>query len=857
MPDSPASDAPVTAVGSATPTSGQLDTVSPARAEYISEQFSVLPAPQRFWNVAYSNLENDEDTAVLAKTYVEFLKKTLGSEEAPSPSVSDQISSEISNPIHREAYMRKLAAESSKKNMKALAIAKGTGDILQFILSVQDMIDAALQDGSQTALPWPGVCVGFQVSSYSFLLAWSLCRLIFVQILLNPAKTTYSNLRGIIHIGSRMKWYCALTEILTEENAMIGQGLSLADLMLEQSVVPLYEAILLFQMKSVYLYTRNRLANGLLKLQGLDDWEASLRHVLDAEYTVHKHLDQYASEHVRVSLERLAKHVDAIEIAPKDLQQDLRDFIAQQQKTQIDHQDMVILRDLFVSDPQDDMSRIEMSKDSLIDDVYDWVLYSEEYAAFTNWSQTENPPTPRRFLWVKGLPGTGKTMLLIGIIRQLLAQPVMLSPSVSYVFCQSTNFMLNNVTAVLRSLLWMLLMQQPHLISHLQSKYEYAGSSLFRDSNAVFALSDALADMLKDPELSRVYFIIDALDECEEGRDQLFRIILSSLQLTDKVKWLVSARPELNVLGRLKGLDRIPAVVELDAERLNRSIHAYVDHKLSVLRASYGYPNDLLTRISHILHTRAGDTFIWVSLIFRELENVDEWYALEVIESFPRGLSELYDSMMDKILREKAGVDLCKKVLSAVCLTYRPLTLDELAVVAGLPSAVKPRKIVERCGSFLTIGDGSVFLIHQSAKEYLLESRAQDLLSRGTAQEHVEIAERLMRAMSSALRRNIYSLQDFGTESKNLKPPNPNPLASLHYACRFWLDHLLDAAASGTPDLLESAHIFEFLRRHFLHWLETLSLSGRLSDASSLIAKLLYTGQVSLWHLQFCPHAKC
>jgi len=69
--------------------------------------------------------------------------------------------------------------------------------------------------------------------------------------------------------------------------------------------------------------------------------------------------------------------------------------------------------------------------------------------------------------------------------------------------------------ATLRSLVWLLFVQQPYLIHHLRSKYENVGSSLFEGDCAFIGLSNVFKSMLKDPTLSLGYLIVDALDECE------------------------------------------------------------------------------------------------------------------------------------------------------------------------------------------------------------------------------------------------------------------------------------------------------------------------------------------------------
>ena len=58
---------------------------------------------------------------------------------------------------------------------------------------------------------------------------------------------------------------------------------------------------------------------------------------------------------------------------------------------------------------------------------------------------------------IKGNPGKGKTMLLIGIVKEM--QSTCNSALLSYFFCQATNKSLNNPTAVLRGLIYQLLVQ--------------------------------------------------------------------------------------------------------------------------------------------------------------------------------------------------------------------------------------------------------------------------------------------------------------------------------------------------------------------------------------------------------------
>jgi hypothetical protein len=213
------------------------------------------------------------------------------------------------------------------------------------------------------------------------------------------------------------------------------------------------------------------------------------------------------------------------------------------------------------------MESIEKTKDKLLPGAFSWILHTTQYATFTNWSSDESVLPPCRLLWIKGPAGTGKTMLLIGLIRKLMNQPAALAPKVSHFFCQGTGNARNNATTVLRSLLWLLLIQQPHLIWHLQAKHQYASRSLFTDSTTFLALSDAFQSMLTDPQFLPTYLIVDALDECDQGLEDLVQLISTSLSICGKVKWLVASRPEVE----LNSPDIRGSLLELDAQKFKGS----------------------------------------------------------------------------------------------------------------------------------------------------------------------------------------------------------------------------------------------------------------------------------------------
>jgi hypothetical protein len=62
----------------------------------------------------------------------------------------------------------------------------------------------------------------------------------------------------------------------------------------------------------------------------------------------------------------------------------------------------------------------------------------------------------------------------------------------------------------------------------------------------------------------------------------------------------------------------------------------------------------------------------------------------------------------------------------------------------------------------------------------------------------------------------------------------------VRYSCDYWINHLCEIKSSHDEvGLYDKGTIDVFLRKHFLHWLEALSLIKGISDGVLAIAKLI------------------
>lgn len=507
----------------------------------------------------------------------------------------------------------------------------------------------------------------------------------------------------------------------------------------------------------------------------------------------------------------------------------LRDEIEKQERC---------VQDVRLTDPRDDKKRIVETKGGLIEGSYAWVL---EHPNFKQWRS--DPQS--RMLWIKGDPGKGKTMLLCGITDELEKSNI---SNLSFFFCQGTDSHINNATAVLRGLLYLLYKQQPSLVAHLRKKYDQAGSNLFGDANAWIAVADAFTSMITDPDLEETYLVVDALDECIADLPKLLDLIIHSSSLSNRVKWLLSSRNELHIEKKLVSISaqaRLSLELKDNADQVAHAVDVYIDKKLPCIH-SLGDVT-LRSRVRDVLRQKADGTFLWVALVVQELEKPESWDPLTVVQDAPTGLNELYNRMSNRIQQHtERNSKICRLLLAVVTIAYRPLLLAELGSLCRIPGqnlvlVENTRRLVGMCGSFLTIRDDQVYLVHQSARDYLSHEE-QNTIFGCKDKIHHEIFSRSLEMLSHTLKRDMYGLGVLGCPIRDVTVPANDPLDPIRYSCVHWMDHLHEATVEENTEyqksLQDGGMVHKFIEERYLYWLEALSLCKSMPVGLSAMARL-------------------
>lgn len=356
----------------------------------------------------------------------------------------------------------------------------------------------------------------------------------------------------------------------------------------------------------------------------------------------------------------------------------------------------------------------------------DWLC---DAAPFKAWRDGDE----QGMLWVKGIPGSGKSVMAASLVERLAAEGNSGSSGVPVLFFFFRQIIDANhaPAALLRDWLDQLLPYSPPLQVRLK---EHIGAGRDLESFTAESLWDELTSTVT--ALPRVYFVVDALDEMDRGNDDFLRRLASLGSLDPgRLKVLITSRPVASVEGPLRLLPMLK--IRLEDELVDRDIRAYVASRL----ATSSIPETQHDAIEQAVPGRANGLFLYAKLAMDAFlkEGAD---VHEVMELLPLDLNDIYE----RLLREHAQRSLVPRSLQILILSWvthasRPLRLLEIAEMIRFehdsdgPKDLKSIKELVRtaCGPLLEIlPDETVCVIHHSLTEFLNGSTR----STGTQTDH-------------------------------------------------------------------------------------------------------------------------
>jgi hypothetical protein len=474
--------------------------------------------------------------------------------------------------------------------------------------------------------------------------------------------------------------------------------------------------------------------------------------------------------------------------------------------------------------------------------------------------------------WLNGMAGTGKSTISRTVARSFAEKEDL---SASFFFKRGEQDR-GNAARLFTTIASQLIAKEPALAAHVRAAIDadpaVTGKALQQQFDKL--VLQPLGKLESVPNKTRrIVLVIDALDECEQDND--IRVIIHLLPqakaLTSiQLKAFVTSRPELPIrlgFNRIKGQYQDIVLHETPKQIIEHDITAFLNHRLAKVREDYNtllhsnrqlsldWPGPAAVRD---LTQMAVPLFIFAATVCRFIED-QVWsdpagqlakvleYQLRTRQSEIDKLDATYRPILDQLF---TGTGAAKKLLAnefrtvvgSIVLLAEPLSISSLARLLDIDKSVIERRLMT-LHSVLSVPDSAespVRMFHLSFRDFLVDPdrRNTNPFWVDEREAHKRIAVRCLELLSGSghLKKDICKLELTGVARTDIHqtvidshlPPD------VRYACLYWVYHMEESNACITDE--HQAYVF--LKIHFLHWLEALSLLGKLSDSINMIKGL-------------------
>ncbi|KAM0347231.1 hypothetical protein ACHAP4_011438, partial [Fusarium culmorum] len=363
---------------------------------------------------------------------------------------------------------------------------------------------------------------------------------------------------------------------------------------------------------------------------------------------------------------------------------------------------------------------------------------------------------------------------------------------------------------------------------------------------------------------SPVVVVIDALDECDQDADVrlLINILSQAKTPLPHLRVFLTSRPELPIrlgFSQVQGSYQDLVLHAIPARIVKHDIVMFLNAEFEKIRDDFNLtvcderklPSDWPGRpIVQRLAEMAVPLFIFAATVCRFVGdrnlNSPSIQLRKVLDYQSKGHVSQLDLTYGPVLRslitgvsgddKKQIINDFKMVIGGIVMLADPLSARALSQLLEVDHEVVDNRL-DTLHSVLSIPPtrkAPVRLLHLSFRNYLVKEESEFQVDERCT--HQMLAKHCLRILRGALRKNICGLSfpgmrrssvDFGQLEKRMP-------SQLQYACMHWVYH----QTSGEPELSDDKEVYGFLITHFLHWVEAMSLLGRVKECLDSLTSL-------------------
>ncbi|GMG08914.1 unnamed protein product [Aspergillus oryzae] len=487
--------------------------------------------------------------------------------------------------------------------------------------------------------------------------------------------------------------------------------------------------------------------------------------------------------------------------------------------------------------------------DSYVNEHEDFCLpgtRTELRSQISEWAKSSDG---KCIFWLKGMAGTGKSTISRTVAQSFKEQGLLGATF----FFKRGEAERGNAKYLISTIIKQLVTSHRGLVPHILNviKNDLNISSKF--------LSEQFDKLLYQPllklhlnQLSTIVIVIDALDECDR-EDDIGVVLRLLFKLRDiksvHVRIFLSSRPELPIrLGFKQDNNHQDLVLhELPKPVIEHDIRLFLEHKLSEIQNGRSLPpawpgkkaTEELVQISVPL-------FIFAATACRFIEKGThpKKRPQKVLEFQATTAANQMDKIYLPVLNQLTGeskddsqelLEEFRHIVGVIILLATPLSIESLGRLLQIPGE-DISELLDHLNSVLYIPSHTkdpVRILHLSFRDYLLITESPFRINK--QETHEKLVSRCLHVMENKLMHNICGMASYGTQRLDVDNEiiKRHLSAELEYSCQYWVYHLQQSKGR-----ISETKILSFLKQHFLHWLEALSLLGIISEARSVNAEL-------------------
>ena len=604
---------------------------------------------------------------------------------------------------------------------------------------------------------------------------------------------------------------------------------------LENRVVQLYSKILEYQICLMRQSNHNwalRYGRDVFKF---DEWKDMLSQMKDLDSICSQIATELGQEELEAGMKENNVKIDVLlhswEVGLQELQkQNVNTFMvvdahAKEDRSWREREEFRrLLQALRAKNPyRDQMERTATRQPG----TCNWFL---KHARFQTWR--EDPSS--KLLWVSANPGCGKSVLSKCLVAEKLATLDPENATICYFFFKDVSPDSRSITKALSAILHQLFIRKPALVEHALTAFDENGDEI---SSMFSTMWEILEYAAADSRAGEIVCVLDALDECEEAQQitliEKFKTFYGRAESrgvpNQKLRFLLTSRPYRNIRTQFHSLIRQFPTIHLsgddESDLIKEEIDLVIKSKVSAIASERCFDRQTEEYLLEQLLNIENRTYLWLHLILDQIRNSDDAGNKKAIrkeiQAIPQSLSKAYEAILAKSKDKLLAIKLLHIIVGA----ETALTLEELHVAMSIDEDSRCYKDLELesigafevriksiCGLFIYTDRSKVFLIHQTAKEFLVWT--QDACKPPTGMFQHSLKPEKSNSLLAGICVSLLMFKNFETDPLSAKGLDHhvstiqleeycNSHVLLKYASQWWTKHLKSSRRERQIALLQ------------------------------------------------------